>query len=274
MFELGVDKAWLRTLFRTRQDQPFVLVEVDPSMASTLSERLGVAVRRCYITDELLAERQERVDATAEEIIRAKVPDAGSVMSGDFGEILTALFQVASEDSESVFDPIKWRLKQDRTKAAPMADVVQFVLPRWPNASGHDRLICSEVKTKATSGTSRPVEAAISDSQKDSSGRLLKTLLWLRERALDTGHPVQIGQLDRFIKADENPPAVHDFRAVVVIESSLAPQETNGLEAPPAEERTLVIISVPDLKENYQLVYEAAISNAEGAASTAPVGSK
>jgi hypothetical protein len=39
-------------------------------------------------------------------------------MAGDFGEILAALFQATSEHPGEVIDPMKWRLKHDRTKPA------------------------------------------------------------------------------------------------------------------------------------------------------------
>jgi hypothetical protein len=47
-----------------------------------------VAVRRCYITDGFLDERVKATGRTKAEIVAAVLPDAGSTMSGDFGEIL------------------------------------------------------------------------------------------------------------------------------------------------------------------------------------------
>ncbi|WP_448255473.1 Hachiman antiphage defense system protein HamA [Microbacterium aurum] len=264
MQELEVDLEAFGELFATIQSSPFTLVEIDAEQATALAGRLGVPVRRCYIGDRALHERMARTESSAQTIIGAKLPDRGSTMAGDFGEILTALFQAAREHPGEVLDPMKWRLKQDRTKPAPGSDVVQLILPHWPSPSDEDRVICSEVKTKSTQGNSRPVASAIEDSKKDSSRRFVKTLNWLKERALDTGlSTVSVEQLDRFIHAVDYPAAQREFRAVAVISAALVEAELEGVEAPPADERALIVISVPDLKANYESVYEAALVSAD-----------
>lgn len=258
--ELGVDLEALGEMFATTQTSPFTVVEIDTDQASTFADWLGVPVRRCYISDASLHERVTETAKSAQEIIAAKLPDRGSTMAGDFGEILTALFQAAREHPGEVLDPKKWRLKQDRTKPAPLSDVVQMLLPHWPDASEDDRIICSEVKTKSTPGTSTPIPDAIADSEKDSSRRFVRTLNWLKERALDTGlSTISVEQLDRFIHAIDFPAATREFCAVAVISASLVAGELVGVQAPPASERALIVISVPDLKANYERVYDAAV---------------
>ncbi|MGN7860927.1 Hachiman antiphage defense system protein HamA [Microbacterium sp. 22303] len=264
MQELEVDLEAFGDIFATIQSAPFTVVEIDVAMAAALADQLGVPVRRCYISDETLQDRIARTSASSQEIIATKLPDRGSTMAGDFGEILTALFQAAVEHPGVVLDPKKWRLKQDRTKPAPGSDVVQMILPHWPTASEEDRIICSEVKTKSTPGNWKPIEHAIADSKKDSSRRFIKTLNWLKERALDTGlSTVSVAQLDRFIHAIDHPTAQREFRAVAVISASLVADELVDVVAPPASERALIVISVPDLKSNYELVYDAALLSSD-----------
>ncbi|PRB65665.1 hypothetical protein CQ034_06145 [Microbacterium sp. MYb45] len=264
MKELEVDLEAFGSIFSTIQSSPFTVVEIDVASASTIAEQLGVPVRRCYISDETLQDRIAKTSVSAQEIISTKLPDRGSTMAGDFGEILTALFQAACEHPGEVLDPKKWRLKHDRTKPASGSDVVQMVLPHWPAASDEDRIICSEVKTKSTRGRSKPIEEAITDSDKDSSRRFVKTLNWLKERALDTGlSTVTVAQLDRFIHPIDHPTARREFRAVAVIAASLVAAELVGAVAPPTSERALIVISVPDLKANYELVYDAALVSAD-----------
>lgn len=261
-----MDFEAFKSIFLTIQTSPFMVVEVDAASASAMASELGVPIRRCYISDDMLHGRMASTSVSAAEIIGAKLPNRGSTMAGDFGEILTALFQAASEHPAEVIDPFKWRLKQDRTKPAPHSDVVQMVLPHWPAASPADRIICSEVKTKSTRRNSRPIETAIADSMKDSSRRLIKTLIWLKERALDTGlSTVSVEQLERFINAVDYPVAKREFRAVAVIAASFVADELVGVVAPPASERALIVISVPDLKLNYELVYDAAMLSADEA---------
>ncbi|WP_155980905.1 hypothetical protein [Nocardia sp. CNY236] len=161
-------------------------------------------------------------------------------------------------------DPKKWRLKVERTKAAPKADVVQFVLPEWPTPSARDRVLCAEVKTKATKGSFTPIQNAIEGSAMDRAGRLVKTLLWLQERAIlgDLG-TVTLDQINRFVDATDYPPAHREFRAVAVICANLVAAETASVTVPAADECALIVITVPDLKSTYQAVFDAIVETAE-----------
>lgn len=141
--------------------------------------------------------------------------------------------------------------------------MVQFHLPQWPLSSSEGRIVCAEVKTKSTSAKSSPISAAVTDSAKDRKSRLATTLVWLRERAiLGDFSTVTFAHLERFIKAEEHPPAVHDFRAVAVIHADLLSDELSEIAVPPKDECTLVVISVPDLKANYEKLYDLLIVNA------------
>ena len=262
MHELGLDRAALRSVIQTVKDAPYVVIEVAADFVTELGVMLGAAVRRCYITDEVLDTRHAEMGVTRREIVAVKIPDRGSVMAGDFGEILTSLVQAAEDHPSDVLDPRKWRLKNDRSKPAPRSDVVQFILPTWPDASTDDRIICSEVKTKSTAGTQSPIDDAIADSGKDSDGRLAKTLVWLRERALDTGlENISVEQLNRFIEAVDHPPATREFRAVAVICANLIEAELQDVTPPDPDDRALVIITVPDLKQNYEAIYESVLAS-------------
>ena len=195
--------------FKRRIDQRnFDLVSVPPAVVATWGAVLCHAFRRAYISDQLLDQRAEVTQSPRAEILAAKLPDAGSVMSGDFGEIVAYLYLGVQPQGEVPIGPKRWRLKQDRTKSAPFTDVVQFILPQWPVASNADRVVCAEVKAKATAGAFRPIEKAIAGSQLDSTSRLSRTFVWLRERALlgDDIGAITLPQLQRFIED-----AVGDF---------------------------------------------------------------
>jgi hypothetical protein len=186
MQDLGVDIAAIAPWFASGHQSPYVLVRVSDGHAAAWADVLGVPVRRCYIDDALLDGRAAATGRPKSELA-AKLPDRGSTMAGDFGEILVFLYHVAVEPEVELIGPKKWRLKQDRTKPAPYSDVVHFVLPHWPESSSDDRILCSEVKTKSTSGDSSPISSAVADCEKDRTSRLAKTLVWLKERALHEG---------------------------------------------------------------------------------------
>lgn len=224
---------------------------------------LGVPARRCYISDARLKRIVEEKKHSHETVVEAVLPDKGSVMAGDYGEIMTALYLASMAHPADVLDPKMWRLKSNRTKASEGSDIVQFQLPQWPDASSDDKVVCAEVKTKSTNGQSTPVKSAIEDSRKDRESRMARTLVWLKQRAiLDDLGTVEVSHLDRFIRAIDYPPAIYEFRAVAVISSELVASEISDITVPEKDQCTLVVISVPDLKANYESLYEALLTNA------------
>lgn len=258
MRDLGIEAATITPWFADERQSPFVFVRVPDAHAEAWANILGVPVRRCYIDDTLLDERAAATGRPKSELVAAKLPDRGATMAGDFGEILVFLYHSAVEPGVEFIGPKKWRLKQDRTKPAPYSDVVHFVLPHWPEASTEDRILCSEVKTKSTSGDSTPISSAIADCEKDRTSRLAKTLVWLKERALheDLG-TTTVAHLERFTKATDHPKAQKQFRAVAVVCASLVDDEL--AEAPEEEptDHTVVVIAVPDLKQRYEDVFDS-----------------
>lgn len=257
MNELGLEVGGVMSWFAVGPQQGYTRVAVSAAHAASWHGLLSDAVRRCYISDERLEAAATAANSTRSEVLASLLPDPGSVMSGDFGEIVGYLY-LASRQTGAI-GPKKWRLKQDRTKAAPHSDIVQFLLPQWPEASAQDRLICGETKAKATAGNFAPIPAAITGSQKDRTSRLSRTLVWLRERALlqDIG-AVTMAQLDRFINATEFPQCAREFHAIAVICSDLVDAELANLvpnTIPPG--CALAVISVPNLQNTYTTVFEA-----------------
>jgi len=258
MRDLGIDTATLAPWFADEHESPYVLVRVPDEHAAAWADVLGVPVRRCYIDDALLDERAAATGHPKSELVAAKVPDQGSTMAGDFGEILVFLYHAAIEPEVELIGPKKWRLKQDRTKPAPFSDVVQFVLPHWPEASTEDRILCSEVKTKSTNGESTPISSAIADCEKDRTSRLAKTLVWLKERALheDLG-TTTVAHIERFTKATDHPEVQKQFRAVAVVCASLVDEELADAPGEESTDHTVVVIAIPDLKRRYEEVFDA-----------------
>ena len=260
MNELGLQIDAVLPCFVTEPRQHYTRVSVPEEHAITWNDLLRDAVRRCYISDQELAARAEATHTTAGDILAAVLPDAGSVMSGDFGEIISYIYLASREQGAAVIGPKRWRLKQDRTKSAPCSDVVQLILPQWPNASADGTVSSAgEVKAKATAGPFTPIANAIQGSLKDSTSRLSRTLVWLRERRIleDFGR-VTIDQLNRFINATEFPPYTRQFHAIAVICSNLVDGELATLvpESIP-QGCALAVISIPNLQNTYTTVYGA-----------------
>jgi hypothetical protein len=268
--DLGLDLEQVRTWFPQETAVPYVLVRVGDEHAQGWAEALGIAVRRCYVTDAILSQSAETRGVAQLDIIAGKLPDAGSTMAGDFGEILVYLYQGAQQFPRLAMGATKWRLKQDRMKPAPHSDVVHLVLPSWPTPSTDDLIVCSEVKTKSTNGASTPIASAIEDSLKDRTSRLTRTLVWLRERALteDLGD-IRLEHLDRFVNATDHPEAQRRFRAVAVVSADLVDAELAHAPTAAPAEYTVVVISVPDLQATYTSVFAAARKAIAAAEATA-----
>lgn len=267
MHELDIDIKQVLAWFPQEKETPYILVRVTPDHANDWKNTLRDAVRRCYLTDDFLCQRiqllETELQGTPEfrqaQIINSKLPDPGSTMAGDFGEILIYLYLSAKAHPKTVFGPKKWRLKQDRTKPAPGSDVIQFILPKWPIPSEHDELLCAEVKLKSTNGDSSPIKSAIDGCAKDRTSRLLKTLLWLRARAIgESLGTIQITHLNRFINAIDYPPAKKHFHAIAVIGSEFLDAELLTVPAKASSKYTLVVVAVPDLHTVYNSVFKAA----------------
>lgn len=258
MRDLGIDTATIGPWFASVQQSTYVFVRVTDEHAATWAYTLGVPVRRCYIDDTLLDERVQATGRPKSELVAAKLPNRGSTMAGDFGEILVFLYHAAVEPGVELVGPKKWRLKQDRTKPAPYSDVIHFVLPHWPQSSSDDRILCSEVKTKSTAGDSSPISSAVADCEKDRTSRLAKTLVWLKERALheDLG-TTTVAHLERFTRATDHPGAQKQFRAVAVVCAGLVDSELADAPDEQPVDHTVVVIAVPNLKHRYEEVFDA-----------------
>jgi hypothetical protein len=257
--DLGFDAVVATAWFAHQQEVPYVLVNVRATDVAAWEATLGIALRRCYVTDDVLETQQQVTGVPLATLVEAKLPDPGSTMAGDFGEFVAYLYQAVKAQPAIAIGAKKWRLKQDRTKPAPYSDVLHFVLPQWPQASTQDVLLCSEVKTKSTASKFSPITAAIEDCEKDRTSRLSKTLVWLKERALfeDLGD-VSIAHLDRFIKATDHPPARKEFRAVAVVCTSLVQGELRSAPPTSSADYTLVVISVPNLHAAYSALFAEA----------------
>lgn len=254
--DLAFDADAIRSWFQASQSSPYVLIRVSSALTAGWEEELVPVLRRCYVPDGVVEARAASDNVAKADIVKSRLPDPGAVMCGDFGEILAYLYQASITDPSHTCGVKKWRLKQDRRKPAPYSDVVHFVMPRWPEASDADAILCAEVKAKATDGGSVPIQTAITDSQKDATSRLAATLVWLRDRAYtDDLGDVTIEALNRFIQTSEHPPVSKVFRAVAVVCESLLQQELATVPSSIPSGTLLVVISVPALQATYAALY-------------------
>lgn len=226
-----------------------------------LENFLSKSIPDCYISKTDLVARMSATGLSAAEILQNKLPDKGSVMAGDFGEIFT-LFYLESEKKESLKKIKKWRFKQDRNKAAPHSDVVILYRESASQHSKNDFVICAEAKLKSTVSQFSPIEKSIEGYCSDKTGRLARTLVWLREKAIDHGSAEEIANITRFTGDNLNTGYKKLYKAVAIVDRNYMNDELKkSLDLPPqTEEFEVIVIGIKDLKNQYENSFAKAIS--------------
>lgn len=227
--------------------------------AQELEDFLVVSLPECYFSASELKSRADETGLSPTELLGNKFPSQGSVMSGDFGEVLT-LFFLSSEREEKTTLIRKWRYKQDRTKAAPHSDVIILHRASTKKATEKDFVICAESKQKATKTTFQPILKAIEGFVSDSTGRLARTLVWLREKAIDQESAEAIHYLKRFT-VDPTVKYSKYYKAVAVIDRDLLDGEiTQKINIPEqSDEFEVVVLAISDLKNLYETSFSRAM---------------
>lgn len=209
----------------------------------------------CYTTKGHIKKRIEEAKVSPTEILANKLPDPGSVMSGDFGEILT-LFFLSSERTEATTPIKKWRYKQDRQKPAPHSDVILLYREKGDKPTKRDFVICAEAKQKSTNSTFNPIKEAVDGFEKDRTGRLARTLVWLKEKALDQESRENLEFVKRFTD-DLSVEYLKHFKAVAVVDRALLDEEITQHISLPEQDSSfeVVVLGINELKTFYERVF-------------------
>jgi hypothetical protein len=226
--------------------------------ATVLENYLVEKLPDCYITEQQIVDRRTATGMAASEIVANKLPDPGSVMSGDFGEILT-LFFLSTERPEATRRIKKWRYKQDRQKSAPLSDVIILHRENVTAPSANDFVICAESKQKATESTFDPISKALEGYVSDNTGRLARTLTWLREKAIDSETTTDIEYITRFTHATAVSYKKH-YKAIAIVDRAMLDDEiTRAITLPEQNESfEVIVLGVDRLYEMYNSVYRRA----------------
>ena len=238
-----------------------VRVHILPEEKTALLEEFLVAnIPNCYITDENLAARMAETGLTASQILQNQVPDRGSVMAGDFGEV-TTLFFLGSEREEAIKSIMKWQYKQDRKKAAPHSDVIILYRDNPELASTNDYVICAEAKMKSTQSVHSPIKSSIDGYVSDKTGRLARTLVWLKEKEINHGNADSIAFVERFTDKHLDTEYSKYFRAVAIIDRAFIDDElSKALELPDQnEEFEIIVLGISNLKDLYERTFGRAV---------------
>jgi hypothetical protein len=237
---------------------------LDACQSQTLEDFLVEGLPWCYITKKELKERKEKTGRSESELLANKFPDPGNVMSGDFGEIVT-LFFLSEEAEKKVSRVKKWRYKQDRKKPAPHSDVIILYRENPGKPSKKDYVICAESKQKSTKSKFNPIEDSLKGYKEDKTGRLARTLVWLREKAIDKESVGTIDLISRFTGKNLTVEFGKKFKALAIVDRTFLDDEvTKEIELPEQnDEFEVVVIGIDNLKNLYEKCFSRAKEEVE-----------
>lgn len=238
------------TLFTNKKEE-FDIFEISHENIKHLLTFLPGKCRACYVTDKKLAENIIGLGKDAEEIIKETyLPDIPSLMSGEFGELLSYNLLQSIYKSENLIGVDKWVWKEDPNKSALKHDLI-LIKYDSPNPSIDDSVVLGEVKTKATSSKFNPIEKAIEDISKNHNTKLFKTLYWVKKKYSADSNKKMVDSINRFLTV-EMPSYKKQFKAIAVIDDSLLQDEIGkAYSLPNLENFELIVISINNLKNTY-----------------------
>lgn len=246
----------------TESKAKYTVLELKPEKLKDFINYFPGIIRQCYISDEDIERSMQSAGLKSEldekRIIAACVPDLGSVMAGDFGEIVSHFLLIERSKPEPMEGLLKWRWKEDRNKPMQKTDVVLYKVGKKP--SPDDVIIAAESKAKATSNAKYdPVGVAIIGAKKDITSRLAKSLSWLKDRADKDGDIESSKKLSRFIDSQEENfgPYQKYHKAIIFIDANLINSEPLvDHDISDMHNFEILVVVVPNLKETYQAIFD------------------
>lgn len=238
------------------------ILALKPSERDDFLASLPAKFRLCYISDKKLTASAKKTKISKEEFVRNfLLPDRGSVMSGDFGELLCyVITKDHFKDAKfKVGAPKKWRWKQDSKKPAPHTDILIFKARnlKSKNNNPKDELIAVEAKMKAGKNKSYdPIQNAVEGANKDKLSRMSKSLQWYYERYAKEGKPTAMELVNKFRNPDTYGSFKRSFKAIAVIDENLFNDELSKDIDNLDSDVEIWAISIDKLKDAYEKVFD------------------
>lgn len=219
--------------------------------------------RTCIISNKKLKQSIENLNMTLQDILLNYIPDNPSIMSGDFGEILSfcLIDDYSNFNLNKKLDGVmKWRHKIDKNKSLNYTDIIFFHRIDQKKPNPKDLVSFSEVKTNSNNKKRKTIQESVDDSKIDYVSRAASTLSWLRELSIRKNNIIIKKYLDRFINSveDKNGPYIKEFKAISVIDKNFLENEFKN-EIMLEDETSscdIIIISVGSLRELYNIHYD------------------
>lgn len=206
----------------------------------------------CYVSPKQL-EKSVKSGIKRRDLIETYIPDKPNIMSGDFGEILSFHIMKNEYNEYNPYAPLKWRYKEGKNTPSPKTDFVLIC-----HNISKDFIVAAECKAKATKQTLNPVIEAIKGMKKDVVTRLANTLVWLKDKAIQEGNIEGVNKLKKLLDPVFYGNYEKKFKAIAIIDKDLfiEPLHTQEDIADLNFDFELIAIVIPNLKKNYETIFE------------------
>jgi len=240
--------------FDKSKTSDFIIYRLKDKEWDVFVNKLTDDFRLCYISDNKLTDRASKASLTESEFLeKYVVPNAPTIKSGDFGELLS--FFTVRENFEKkgiiLFGPTKWRWKDNKDKPAPGVDSVLFHIVNPKKFTDKDLLVTIESKMKAVKSSKHRIQKAIDDATRDKLSRLSKTLNWLEEKYAKQGKEEARKMVQRFNDPATNGNFQKQYKAVAILDSILETGET-ALAVNNPHGIIVIVFSIKELQRAYE----------------------
>ncbi len=210
-----------------------------------------------YITKKELKSQKTEFGETASDIYNQYIPDNPSLMSGEFGEIIShSLLKEIYERNGYLLNGLKKTLyKEAKNVASHGTDIVLFHQNNRNKSSEKDLLISAEIKTKATKNKDSSILKAVKDAEKDNLSRLSETLIWLKRVYKENKDTNGFNRIQRFADPVKKGKYKKHFKAIAIIDKDFKSYEKVPKKTSIKDDFEIILVLIDNLKNSYQSVY-------------------
>ncbi len=250
MFETLPDIK-IHAYFSQKEEFDLKIYEISEDHISALCDLLPKHFLNCYASENTIRQGMQ-CGISRKGVIETYLPDFPQIQSGEFGEILSLHLINNVYSKNTPLAPLKWRCKEGKNTPSHKTDFVLIC-----NDYNSDFIVAAECKAKATSQTKNPIAEAIKGMKEDAISRLSDTLIWLKNKAIQTGNKEVLDRLNSLLDPVKKGSYPKHFKAIAIIDKELfspplhAEKDIENIDF----NYELIVIVVPNLKSNYEKIF-------------------
>lgn len=180
----------------------FLILDIDEFIREF---NLDSGIEHYFVDQNTLKELAKDFGKTEDEVLNEHIfPTNGSIISGDFGELL---FQLIYSKTHNVdFFHYRWRSKQSANQSVPGSDLLGGTFIDDVSSPNHgDTLYVIEVKSGWVNENENILQKGYDSLEKDQNGRVGKSLFAIARRMKDLDSNCDTSKVARFMNLNKYP---------------------------------------------------------------------